>query len=56
LPGKTRLRNDLLSVDWGAKPYTLAQTHITGLCNLEHQLKQSIPSWITCTIITAAIY
>jgi len=25
LPGKTRLQNDLLCVDWDVKPYTLTQ-------------------------------
>jgi len=28
LPGKTRLRNDLLCVEWDVKPYTLTQTDI----------------------------
>jgi len=26
LPGKTRLRNDLLCVEWDVKPYTLNQS------------------------------
>jgi len=32
LPGKTHLRNDLLCVEWGAKPYSLTHSLLTDLC------------------------
>ena len=51
LPGKTRLRYDLLCVEWDVKPYTLTRSrHVRCGCTDPNCTLKTMPVWATCSV------
>ena len=55
MPGKTRLRNDLLCVEWDAKPYTLSHSRSERPCSLCVVNRLSFKPWSNWLLLTDVI-
>ena len=57
LPGKTRLRNDLLCVEWDAKPYTLTHSleEIAWLFQDTKTFSRTLQNTLQCTCATEPV-